>query len=472
MQYRFFIGFVALIWLAMAASCRKDDDISQNPDFQLRFSVDTLHFDTVFTSVGTTTQWLKVYNTSDKDIRIQSIGIDGGNASRFRMNVDGIPGVFVQDVEIEGNDSIFIFVRATIDPNQANTPMVIEDAIRFTLDNREQRVPLVAWGQDAYFYRRAILRSDFTWSNDKPHVIYDYVLVDSSFRLQITEGTTVYMHAHSVLAVNKEATLIVSGSRDNPVKFRGDRLEKAYEDIPGQWGRIWLSAGSINNTVDYAILENGQVGLHVDTLGNSGNPTLRISNSIIRNMSSFGMLLQGTWVEASNCVISDCGEFSLVLNIGGKYDFRHCTVGNYFSMGIRQTPSLVLNNYYIYNKDTIARPLTQAYFSNCIIWGRNSEEFLMDKTGRAAFEYQFDHCIIRSEQTLNDPQRFIACLRNADPLFVDPYQQDLRLKTGSPAIGAGNQQTASGIPFDIAGQSRLPNPDIGAYQYVPDPVRK
>jgi hypothetical protein len=453
-----------MLLLLLATGCRKEK-LYEEGDVQLRFSVDTLSFDTVFTSVGSATQWLKVYNPSNNRINIQRIEIAGGSQSRYVMNVDGVPGPVVEDVEIAGKDSLFIFVRVNIDPNQQNTPLIVEDVVRFNTNGNQQQVQLVAWGQDAYFYRKAVLQGDWIWENDKPHVIYDWIIVDSASSLTIKEGTQVYLHAYSVLAVNVAGTLIVSGSIDEPVHFQGDRLEAAYQDVPGQWGRIWLSPGSVNNVIDYAIIENGQVGIQADTMGNSPNPTLLLRNSIIRNMSVAGLLLQGSKAEVSNSLITDCGEFAVLLNIGGEYDFRHCTIGNYYNFGVRQTPSLVLNNYYLFEGDTIARDLGDVYFGNCIIWGRNQEEMLFDRTPRAAFNYVFDHCLFRTEMPANDPASFLNCMKNQDPLFVDPNEGDFRLSLASPAIDAGSSAIASGIPVDLFGNSRLPDPDLGAIEY-------
>lgn len=453
-----------LIMLFTFSACKKEN-LYEEGDVDLGFSTDTLSFDTVFTSIGSATQWLKVYNPSDKKLKIDRIEIAGGSQSRFVMNVDGVPGPVVEAVEIAGKDSLFIFVRVNIDPNMQHTPLVVEDMIRFSTNGNQQQVQLVAWGQDAHFYRKAVLQGDWVWENDKPHVIYDWIIVDSASSLTIKEGTRVYLHAYSVLAVNVAGTLIVSGTIDEPVHFRGDRLEAAYQDVPGQWGRIWLSPGSVNNVIDYAIIENGQVGIQADTLGNSPNPTLLLRNSIIRNMSVAGLLLQGSKAEVSNSLITDCGEFAVLLNIGGEYDFRHCTIGNYYNFGVRQTPSLVLNNYYLFEGDTIARDLGDVYFGNCIFWGRNQEEMLFDRTPRAAFDYVFDHCLFRTEMTANDPASFLNCLKNQDPLFVDPNEGDFRLSPASPAIDAGSSAIASGIPIDLFGNTRLPEPDLGAIEY-------
>ena len=62
-------------------------------------------------------------------------------------------------------------------------------------------------------------------------------------------------------------------------------------------------------------------------------------------MSQTGILAQGSNVYGENLQINNCGEHLLLLNIGGIYDFKHCTFANFWPFS-RQTPSIVLNNYY------------------------------------------------------------------------------------------------------------------------------
>ena len=70
-----------------------------------------------------------------------------------------------------------------------------------------------------------------------------------------------------------------------------DRLDPFYRDQAGGWDRIWLSALSKDNEIDWAIIQNGNVGIHADTVANA-NPTLKINNTIIRNMSTGVYLLK------------------------------------------------------------------------------------------------------------------------------------------------------------------------------------
>jgi len=65
----------------------------------LNFSTDTIFFDTVFTSVGSVTKRMLVYNENNSKLMISSISLAGGNKSNFTINVDGAPGPKLSDIE-------------------------------------------------------------------------------------------------------------------------------------------------------------------------------------------------------------------------------------------------------------------------------------------------------------------------------------------------------------------------------------
>ena len=71
------------------SSCRKDFEFTPSSG-NLEFSKDTVYLDTVFTNIGSSTYNLKVYNKSNEDILIPSIKLGQGEASNYRLNVDGI----------------------------------------------------------------------------------------------------------------------------------------------------------------------------------------------------------------------------------------------------------------------------------------------------------------------------------------------------------------------------------------------
>ncbi|MDD3742698.1 MAG: hypothetical protein PHX54_03645 [Lentimicrobiaceae bacterium] len=472
--------FALLAMMFISPSCTKEEPVDDNPELKLSFSADTVFFDTVFTTIGSASKMFMIYNSTGKRLNISSISLGKGAASPFRINVDGISGTNISDLEIAAGDSAFVIVKVTIDPNQANSPLIANDSIVFNSNGNIQDVKLLAWGQDAYFYRNAILASDYVFEADKPHVIYGYFIVDSLYTLNISAGARVHLHNNATLLVYTDATLKVNGTPDNPVIIQGDRLEDYYRDVPGQWDRIWLYAGSINNEINYAIIKNGKVGVHADTTGNSANPTLRISNTYILNMSYSGILAQGTTLEAANCVIGNCGMHSVALLLGGKYDFRHCTLGNYWRRSFRRETALILNNYYFDNNMNVQlRSLEKAYFGNCVIYGDKDEELTLDRYNEeGVFNYQFDHCLLRTKVTL-DEARFPGSIKNEEPWFADPSANLFKPDTIiSRLINKGAYHILQGsfidLSLDLDLTSRIADeaPDIGAYEFKVGTVRR
>ncbi|MEX2590781.1 MAG: hypothetical protein WD334_11305, partial [Chitinophagales bacterium] len=116
--------------LVFSSSCRKDRFFTEGGEV-LRFSEDTLSFDTVFTTLGSTTKALKVFNDNKLSVKIAEINLVGSNSSNFRLNIDGVPGNQVRDVEIGPRDSIYIFVEVTVDPTNLNNPFIIADEVEF-----------------------------------------------------------------------------------------------------------------------------------------------------------------------------------------------------------------------------------------------------------------------------------------------------------------------------------------------------
>lgn len=469
MRHLFLFLFIALLSSTFFSGCRKDV-LDEDADAQLNFSTDTIVFDTVFTTVGSATRNFKIYNTSSKAVRISSIRMAGGSASNFRMNVDGTPSVSTGDILLRGGDSMYVFVDVTVDPNNSNSPLMIEDSILFETNGNHQKVVLNAVGQDAYFHYYEYLNCNEVWVNDKPHVIYGYAIVPSCCMLTIQQGSRVYLHKNGILAVDSCATLQVFGTAANPVTFQGDRLEHEYAEEPGQWNFIWLSSLSKDNVIDWAVIKNANVGVLCDTLGGSANPTLHISNTKISNMALAGIFGRGTWIEGENLAISNCAEYCAALAYGGKYKFVHCSFGNYYDISTRSSPALLLNNWYEGpNQINIYRDLVQADFHNCIIYGDVDDEVGLDTTNQntAQYNYFFNHCLLKTT-TLNtsNPAHFQNIV-SADPQFRNVSGNDLRIWSTSPAIDMGDLNFIISPDLNNAIRPNGTQCDIGAYEYYP-----
>ena len=64
-------------------SCKKEKLLSTGGE--LRFSIDTLMFDTVFTDRGNFTASLKIYNPQDQVVKISAVRLQGGGTSFFQV---------------------------------------------------------------------------------------------------------------------------------------------------------------------------------------------------------------------------------------------------------------------------------------------------------------------------------------------------------------------------------------------------
>jgi hypothetical protein len=471
--------FVILIF-----SCEKPGIIT-DPDAKLEFSTDTVIFDTIFTTIGSTTKNFRVYNKNNQAISIDRIFLAGDQSSRYRLNIDGIQTRSIDDVEVPANDSIYIFVEVTLDPNNQNDPMVIQDSVVFETNGNTQDVDLVAFGQDVKLYVADTVGTE-TWTSEKPYLVYGYVYVDSLETLTIEKGTSIHFHKRSSMLVG--GTLEVNGTLEEPVSFLGDRLEDLYDDLPGQWG-AWIEYengglyllggihflnGSHDNIIDYGIIKNAIKGIQVDTLANTAKPTLTISNTIIENMTVAGILAQSSTILASNCVIADCGTHCVALTLGGSYEFYHCTISNNYNIGTRTDPSVVLNNFFIYEGRAYVYNLYNAKFANCIITGSRGMEIELwntidDEPVPGEFNYIFDHCLVQVD-TLNtsDARHWQNIIKNINPRFVNSLEHDYHLDTLSPAMNMGREEYSLYFPLDLDGIGRTSDsaPDLGAYERV------
>lgn len=475
-RYLLQILLVAIVVFSLF-SC-EDEGYLSSPDAQLHFSTDTVMFDTIFTTIGSTTQHLKIYNPYAENILIGRIRVAGGEFSNFRLNVNGVSSNEVYEVEVPARDSIFIFVEVTIDPNGQNLPMVVQDSIEFTTNTNRQNVKLVAYGQDFKLIKSESIGTT-TWTAEKPYLVYDYAYVDSTSTLTIEPGTKIHFHKDAGLYVR--GTVIAEGNFQNQILFTADRLEDTYKNIPDQWNGIILFSGSHDNVFNFTNIKNANIGLQVGTIEDEGYATLELSNSKIENMAYAGLFAMKSKISGYNNVIANCGFYAAALLVGGEYEFYHTTIANYwggYTSRVRKTASLVLSNALVIesadgSKVTHTGDLEKAFFGNSIIYGNSQMEIELGKNEEKAFNYYFDHCIIQVPDTFNtsnkDHYKNIWKGEEYNPLFVDPYDDyNYELDTLSAAKDIGNPDYAKLFPTDILNKDRFSDdgPDLGAYERI------
>lgn len=484
--------------LFTVCACRSDfETVASKGD--LVFSQDTIFLDTVFSTIGSSTFQLKVYNKSNQDISIPSIQLGKGLGSKYRMTVDGMSGnqgKLFQDVTLLAKDSLYIFIETTANAADANpTDFLYTDQIQFGSGANLQKVELVTLIKEAVLLFPQRLSNggketiplgnktvegfylddnELHFTNQKAYVIYGYAAVLPGKTAVFDAGARVYFHANSGLVVGNNASLQINGRSsstsqlENEIVFQGDRLQADYAYVPGQWEAVWLDEAT-NINIDHLTIKNASIGLLVQ---NNNGKAASIKNTQIYNSAHYGILAQNGKIVAENLVVNNAGEAALACNYGGNYTFIHCTFNNNWN-----TPNqmaVALSNFKL-GAVPETNALSKATFNNCIIYGSYSNELELNKKTGTAFEYQFNNCLIKLDakagatnplyQFTNDPAHYNNILLNQDPKFQSSAKNKLNIDGTSAAFAKGNASYF--IPFDISGTTRTLPPDLGAYQSKP-----
>lgn len=474
--------------------CQKEK-FTTDPSDRLEFSTDTLRFDTVFAQLGSATRTLKIYNRHRESLRISRIYLENGDASKFRLNVDGLPGREHRDVEIAPNDSLYVFAEVTINPADplSASPFVVDENLLFETNGNLQAVVLEAWGQNAN-YLPSRFHADSTaafgcnggewvWDDPRPYVIYGQVGIGDC-TVRIPAGTRVYVHGGlTKVAVDSVTTafrndgllffyangrLIVEGTRENPVIFEGDRLEPEFDEAPGQWTGILLTDATQGHRIDHCIIRNSVLGVYVDSAAE-----LTVRNTQIYNTTNGGIIGVHATVTAENCLFYNHGAYAVQLTYGGDYTFTYCTAASYgvdgesIYLGNVRCLDQACQTYYI-------NPL-RARFYNCIAYGSRADQIgLFDRVGNdpALFDYRFEHCVVRVRDLIKPeaypdfPDHCQPCFfaEQGDTLFLDPNRNNYRLDT----LGSAANRYAVPVPgldTDLDGKMRDPlTPDAGCFE--------
>lgn len=470
------ITYLCILLFLFVAACKKESFITSR-DALISLSSDTLHFDTVFTSVGSVTQSFKIINENNQKLQLTSVHLKGGAGSAFKINVDGIPGPQSGSIDIDANDSIYVFVSVSINPDLNNLPFIIRDSIEVAYNGNTRFVQLEAWGQNANFLRNKKITGNITWTNNLPYVILGGLQVDTTATLTIEKGCKIYLHADAPFLV--DGTLKVNGEHfdSTRVYFRSDRLDFPYNAYPGSWPGIYFRPTSKDNVLEYAVVQNAYQGVVAQQLSVNANPKLQLNECIIDNIYDAGIIGIQSSITARNCLISNCGASkdgngNITLGYGGVYNFTHCTaVGISNNYVLHLLPVLSVYDYITQNNVDYTASLT-ANFTNCIFWGdslQNGNEVVANKKG-PVFNVQFNNCLWRQKTIpANITANFITNIQGEGKdtsIFLGINREkrifNFRLQDNSPAINKG---VNTGIVFDLDGNPRaLGLPDLGAYE--------
>lgn len=467
---------VACAIVVSMVSCEADR-INPSPDIRLSFSADTVRYDTIFTSQGSATRKLKIYNTSKNKVKVSSIGL--ADATAFEMNLDGRKGTSFSDVIINANDSMVAFIQVNINPTDAKTPFFVRDSIRFLTNGNEQFVRLEAYGRNAKRFYSHTLNADTTITDEIAILVYDTLRVAEDVRLRIADGATIYFRNKAVLLV--DGTLDMEGAQGVPVTLRGERSDFMntnpplnYDNASNQWGGVRFTSTSKGNSILFADIRNSSFGLLVDSL-ETASEALIIENSKIYNSGANLITSVNADVRIFNSLLYSAGGNILSVT-GGNIDVRHCTIANYYNYtwGGRTASNVRISSVTAFGTEMPVNAL----FHNTIIYGNYTDEIVFSTKEEAESQcsYSFGNCLVKQTVKEGD-ERFNNCIINEAPKFIyeswsdeykkeNPHLYDFHLTETSPAIGKADFSISKDFPNDLDGKYRLDGEksDIGCYE--------
>ena len=494
--------FVLLLGLG---GCRKSFE-AQASHGDFRVSADTVFLDSVFTGISSPTYHFKIYNEAGHSIYLDEIALDNGDASFYRLNVDGVAGKKFRNVLIPPGDSIYVFVELTADINALSDP-VYEERLHIRDAAGQKDVLLTSFVKDAYFlYPRRfsahrvdsirigedasgnpvrvagfLIGQDTTLTADKPVVIYGHIGVPQGKTLTVAAGAHLYFHFNSGIVVYEGGSLHIDGTLSEPVILEDDRMQPDFDNAPGMWNFIWLQGGSVDNRIRHAIIKNAVAGVIAHPVNDNGDKVLDITGTQIYNCSAYGLFAAASYVTGSNLVVNNCGSSALHIVLGGQYDFRHCTLVNYGNgiRNLRDAAVYVSNAYTTYDQN--GNPVTYTYdlsrcdILNSIIYGNASVEFFAEADNSAQMHFRVRNSLIRFE----DPQHRIdspwmdfsdTTLYNNNVIngttdFEAPDENNLHIGPSSAAVLLADPAVSATVPLDLDGNDRTGFPDSGAYQH-------
>ena len=417
--------------------------LSTSANDRLRFSDDTVFFDTLFTRVGSITKRLIVHNPNKNRVRISSILLAGGTNSPYSIVVNGRSGPSLSDLDILGNDSVYVLIKVLIDPSNQNLPFLVSDSILFNTNTNKQKVLLETYGQDAHFYTKETVPCNTVWTNDKPYVLYDTINIAVGCELKIEAGCKIYMH--NAAAINVKGKLTVEGTKLDSVLVASDKLNASAKNELGQWGGIIFQSTSSGNSISWTTIRNATTALTLMPVVDTDTiPELILDHVYVLHASKGLIRAAETDLNASNVILSHCPK-AILKHAGGCGVWKHCTFANYSSGFFREEPNMILGS---------TTSTLKMYVFNSILWGDKIDEVSVVNAPSVFLKSS----IWKSTYTGTN-----STILNSNPLFKNTSQFDFRLMNTSPAI---NLCTPEGITDDIVATPRDASPDAGAYEFL------
>lgn len=453
-------AFILALIMSLYACKPKNEIISTDSSITLRFSSDTVFFDTVFTSSANTsirnvTQRLRVYNPSNHAISIADLRLGSGISSNYTLSVYGKAVSSLQHVKLLGGDSLYVLVQLKIDTQQSDLPYLVQDSILFSTNGNLQKVRLIAWGQDANYFHKDSITTNTTWTAGKPYVIFDQLKITKAVQLTIQPGTKILFGNGGRLEVS--GTLNAAGTYEKPISFGGYRQEPAFAEAAGQWGGIILHENTNPHTLQWCNIKNATTGINLIGTGSGMLDALQINHCKILNMGNACMTFSKSSVTISNSLFYNAASHLLKAEGGGYYKVYNCTFANNNSDFLLSAPSISM----VSATGDIAWDVN---FTNNIIWGSQNNE--LDLQLPVATPPVVKNNLIRTRfNTYAGNGNLLSATSSYVRFSSDPADPDGSLSGNSPAVNAGIIIPGITDDADLNNKPRDTQPDMGAFEY-------
>ena len=463
MNRTFLIILLFALGITSFVSCTKTGTIT-DPSASVFTSADTLHFDTVFTTTGSVTQFVKIFNNNDQKLVLSNVALMGGKSSVFSMNVDGVAGTTFSNIEIAPNDSVYIFVKVSIDANNKQMPFIQQDSIRYSFNGNTRYIQLDAYGRNAIYLRNKVITQDTTFNDSLPIVILGGLFVLPNVTLTLDAGTSIYSHADAAFQIL--GTLRSNGTYDKTVNFLCDRLDIPYSKFPGSWPGIYFYDQSDSSVLNYTNIRNAYQGVVVKNA--SPHTKLTLNQCIIDNISAEGIMATNSSVTATACLISNCGN-NIAISLGGKYFFNQCTIVTYDNDYISHKIPVVN----VSNNDGTTANFLNCTFNNSIIYGLGGlveNEIGVSQMTGPSFTLNFTNVFYKMKKPLTNANvKFINSTEFQyntpafDSLDYSNHVYSFHLKDTSICLNKGNQ--LYNVDADLDGNAFDTPYTVGCYNH-------
>ncbi len=484
------ILFLFFILLSLG-SCRTDMDFDP-VSHPLRFSADTVYLDPVFSETASSSYLVKIYNSSNKNIKIPQLSLGKGEQSYFNLLIEGVSGKRFTNVELLAKDSLYVFVHTLGKADPLNKDFIYSDQIQVQGHSQPQHIELVTLIKDAYFLHpgkveKQVLhrvqledqtiiegfylgdpdvhaKNTLRLDNQKPYVVYGYAMIPENQTLYLEAGTQMYFHENSGIIGLKGSAIQAAGTLEDPIILSHDRLEEAYAYTAGQWSGVRMQ-NPRSSTLNHVVIENAKIGLYLE---NASHFTLR--NIQLFNHSYTALEAVNSTIVGQNIVAANTQNATVVLRNGGNYLFQHCTFSN---AGFRpdQTALRIENN--------TGNPFDRLLVQNSLLHSAIAQSFVLavdypvnirfestalkdtSKRNLSASVYDYSNQMLYSNTILLDTPA-LGTIDFQDPKKNQFYYSSLM----AHLIDKGDHTIARDIPIDLSGKTRTNAPDLGAYQHI------